>query len=89
MPNLHALNFSRGDKTRTCDPLVPNQVRYQLRHAPIDGAKLAFFFKLTNTHARQYDFLAVQTKCKPSTVLVGFNSNDETHKDLPWLCRGS
>ncbi len=64
-------------------------MRYQLRHAPIDGAKLAFFFKLTNTHARQYDFLAVQTKCKPSAVLVGFNSNYETHKDLPRLCRGS
>ena len=64
-------------------------MRYQLRHAPIDGAKLAFFFKLTNTHARQYDFLAVQTKCKPSAVLVGFNSNYETHTDLPRLCRGS
>jgi hypothetical protein len=27
-------NFSRGDRIRTCDPLVPNQVRYQLRYAP-------------------------------------------------------
>ena len=26
--------FCRGDRIRTCDPLVPNQVRYQLRHAP-------------------------------------------------------
>jgi hypothetical protein len=25
---------SRGDRIRTCDPLVPNQVRYQLRYAP-------------------------------------------------------
>ena len=24
----------RGDMTRTCDPLVPNQMRYQLRHTP-------------------------------------------------------
>ena len=24
----------RGDRIRTCDPLVPNQVRYQLRYAP-------------------------------------------------------
>ena len=24
----------RGDRTRTCDILVPNQVRYQLRYAP-------------------------------------------------------
>ena len=29
-----ALFFCRGDRIRTCDPLVPNQVRYQLRHAP-------------------------------------------------------
>ena len=26
--------FCRGDMTRTCDPLVPNQMRYQLRHTP-------------------------------------------------------
>jgi hypothetical protein len=26
--------ISRGDRIRTCDPLVPNQVRYQLRYAP-------------------------------------------------------
>jgi hypothetical protein len=26
---------SRGDTIRTCDPLLPKQVRYQLRHAPI------------------------------------------------------
>ena len=24
----------RGDRTRTCDPLVPNQMRYQLRYTP-------------------------------------------------------
>jgi hypothetical protein len=28
------LKISRGDRIRTCDPLVPNQVRYQLRYAP-------------------------------------------------------
>ena len=26
--------FCRGDRTRTCDSLVPNQERYQLRYAP-------------------------------------------------------
>ena len=25
----------RGDRTRTCDPLVPNQMRYQLRYTPL------------------------------------------------------
>ena len=25
----------RGDRTRTCDSLVPNQERYQLRYTPI------------------------------------------------------
>lgn len=27
--------LSRGDRTRTCDIMVPNHVRYQLRHTPI------------------------------------------------------
>ena len=31
---------SRGDRTRTGDPLVPNQVRYQLRYAPKAVAKV-------------------------------------------------
>ena len=26
------LPWSRGDRTRTCDSLVPNQERYQLRY---------------------------------------------------------
>ena len=30
----NSLFFCRGDRTRTCDILVPNQVRYQLRYAP-------------------------------------------------------
>gem|GEM_PF-2565985 len=25
----------RGDRTRTCDSLVPNQERYQLRYTPV------------------------------------------------------
>ncbi len=29
----------RGDKIRTCDLLVPNQTRYQLRYAPISEEK--------------------------------------------------
>ena len=29
----------RGDRIRTCDPLVPNQMRYQLRYTP----KTSFF----------------------------------------------
>ncbi len=33
----------RGDRIRTCDPRVPNAVRYQLRYSPVarsiaDGA---------------------------------------------------
>ncbi len=30
----HSL-LSRGDRTRTCDSLVPNQERYQLRYTPL------------------------------------------------------
>ena len=31
---FRVLHFGRGDRTRTCDPLVPNQMRYQLRYTP-------------------------------------------------------
>ena len=27
--------YGRGDRIRTCDPAVPNRVRYQLRYSPI------------------------------------------------------
>ena len=35
--------MSRGDRTRTCDSLVPNQERYQLRYTSLPlkaGAKV-------------------------------------------------
>ena len=34
--------MSRGDRTRTCDSLVPNQERYQLRYTSVlkAGAKV-------------------------------------------------
>ena len=31
------LSLCRDDKIRTCDPYVPNVVRYQLRYIPIAG----------------------------------------------------
>ena len=36
--------MGRGDRTRTCDILVPNQVRYQLRYAPIFAAAKVHIF---------------------------------------------
>ena len=33
----------RGDRIRTCDPLVPNQMRYQLRYTPNDGFNFSGF----------------------------------------------
>ena len=35
----------RGDRIRTCDPLVPNQMRYQLRYTPNNG----YFVRVTCT----------------------------------------
>ncbi len=55
----------RGDRIRTCDPLVPNQVRYQLRHAPRtfsvlldilfsnERANLVLFFNNSNNFAHK------------------------------------
>lgn len=32
--SIFGQNFGRSDTTRTCDPLIPNEVRYQLRYTP-------------------------------------------------------
>ena len=32
---MELLFQGRGDRTRTCDSLVPNQERYQLRYTPV------------------------------------------------------
>ena len=32
--SIKSISFCRGDRTRTCDSLVPNQERYQLRYTP-------------------------------------------------------
>ena len=37
--------FCRGDRIRTCDPLVPNQMRYQLRYTPNNGSPKALFYR--------------------------------------------
>ena len=40
------LKIGRGDRTRTCDSLVPNQERYQLRYTSVAlkaGAKVRIF----------------------------------------------
>ena len=44
----------RGDRTRTCDSLVPNQERYQLRYTSIFVLRLqryTFFVTLANFSA--------------------------------------
>ena len=37
LPRLLLRDSCRGDRIRTCDPLVPNQMRYQLRYTPNNG----------------------------------------------------
>ena len=39
-------NESRGDRTRTCDSLVPNQERYQLRYTPNGFRECCFQMKV-------------------------------------------
>lgn len=55
--------YCRGDRIRTCDPLVPNQVRYQLRYAPYESsfplnsiANLGSFFESTKLFAKKMFF---------------------------------
>ena len=39
----------RGDRTRTCDSLVPNQERYQLRYTSFCGCKGTHFLRPLQT----------------------------------------
>ncbi len=39
-------NNGRGDRIRTCDPLVPNQMRYQAAPLPESGGVLDGYFRL-------------------------------------------
>lgn len=48
-----AKNPSRGGETRTHDPLLPKQVRYQLRHAPIRSATLMVPSGISHLTAKQ------------------------------------
>ena len=40
------MDFRRGDRTRTCDSLVPNQERYQLRYTPNGFSECCFQMKV-------------------------------------------
>ena len=74
------LLFCRGDRIRTCDPLVPNQVRYQLRHAPKNikcstGTALRHFFDCRGDRIRTCDPLVpnqvrYQLRHAPITFLM-------------------
>ena len=49
----------RDDTIRTCDPLLPKQVRYQLRHIPFVFRKINYvIYCITNKKRRQYNFLS-------------------------------
>ena len=40
MPAVY--HSGRGDKTRTCDPMLPKHVRYQLRYTSLSTAVIIY-----------------------------------------------
>ena len=52
------LSLCRDDKIRTCDPYVPNVVRYQLRYIPI--ASVATF--MSQKRVQRYRFFLIYTQ---------------------------
>ena len=53
----------RGDRTRTCDSLVPNQERYQLRYTSVLRLqRYTFFVTLANFSAIIYLIIPCSTK---------------------------
>ena len=61
------LNYTRryrGDRIRTCDPLVPNQMRYQLRYTPKLVSILNHPQMVSDTGVQRYFFfLTLQCFC--------------------------
>ena len=60
----------RGDRTRTCDSLVPNQERYQLRYTPLQSC-------ISELRVQRYNIFPKL----PNLILVFF----EQHYDLTFL----
>ena len=51
------MDFRRGDRTRTCDSLVPNQERYQLRYTPKNiGWKPPLFSNAVQRYALFFNY---------------------------------
>ena len=65
--HIIARSFCRDTPTRTEDPLVPNQVRYQLRHIPkssLNGdGKGSHFFVLAEIFCRK---IKIAYLCPPN-----------------------
>ena len=83
--------FSRGDRTRTCDSLVPNQERYQLRYTSKNfaGAKVQnssdtrkyFERKLLDNSLLNEDFL--QSGNRTVNLLLGVGGHQRiTHQSI-------
>ena len=66
-PSNHAskpFSSCRGDRIRTCDPLVPNQMRYQLRYTPKLVSILNHPQMVSDTGVQRYFFfLTLQCFC--------------------------
>ena len=60
--------MSRGDRTRTCDSLVPNQERYQLRYTS------QLFFYLMIPCSTKIFFRACTERSTCSSVWVAINA---------------
>ena len=69
------MDFRRGDRTRTCDSLVPNQERYQLRYTPNGFSECCFQMKVGVTGlepATAWSQTRNATNCAtPRKTLVG------------------
>ena len=79
---------SRGDRIRTCDPLVPNQVRYRAAPLPVRlAAKLCIAAAMVNPAARaqklaRSDSAAVRT-ARPRWLISFFRSAASSPKVHP------
>ena len=60
---------NRSDKIRTCDPFVPNEVRYQLRYTPMQGFTRECYYNQCQTENQGCaDFKKISQKRAPEML---------------------
>ena len=70
---MELLFQGRGDRTRTCDSLVPNQERYQLRYTPVNCATPRCTFSNADAKVQKFFDISKYFKEKSGNYISNYH----------------